>query len=109
MSTAVIVVSLPGLKSLFVQSRSPGNTTDRSTNGYIQTSSRQPSSNRPFASRARIEEVTLDDELELISYGQNSSLATTRTPSETRKPDIKDAVVVTTGFTVTRELPDGLN
>ncbi|KAK2470379.1 hypothetical protein H9L39_18076, partial [Fusarium oxysporum f. sp. albedinis] len=99
MSTAVIVVSLPGLKSLFVQSRSPGNTTDRSTNGYIQTSSRQPSSNRPFASRARIEEATLDDELELISYGQNLSLATTRTPSEMRKPDIKDAVVVTTDFT----------
>ncbi|KAH7233820.1 uncharacterized protein BKA55DRAFT_598048 [Fusarium redolens] len=77
MSTAVIVVSLPGLKSLLVQSRSPGNTTDRSTNGYIQTSSRQPSGNRPFASWVRIEEATLDDELALISYGQNLSLAIT--------------------------------
>jgi hypothetical protein len=109
MSTALIVVSLPGLKSLFVQSRSPGNTTDRSTNGYVQTSSRQPSSTRPFTSRARIEEPTLDDELELISYGQNSSLATTRTLSATRKPDIKDDVVVTTDFTVTRELPGSFN
>jgi hypothetical protein len=84
MCTTVIVVSLPGLKSLFVQSRSPGKTSDRSTNSYIHMSSRQLSSNRPFASRARIGEEALDDELELISYGQNSALVTTRTPSETR-------------------------
>ncbi|EXK24948.1 hypothetical protein FOMG_18354 [Fusarium oxysporum f. sp. melonis 26406] len=109
MCTAVIVVSLPGLKSLFVQSRSPGNTSDRSTNGYIHTSSRQPSSNRPFAPRNRIDEEALDDELELISYGQNSALATTRTPSETRKPDIEGTVVATTDFTVTRELSGGPN
>ncbi|KAH7260631.1 uncharacterized protein BKA55DRAFT_535667 [Fusarium redolens] len=109
MCTAVIVVSLPGLKSLFVQSKSPGNTSDRSTNGYIHTSSRQPSSNRSFASRARIDEEALGDELELISYGRNSALATTRTPNETRKPDIEGTVVVTTDFTVTRELSGGPN
>ncbi|KAH7166629.1 hypothetical protein DER46DRAFT_573516 [Fusarium sp. MPI-SDFR-AT-0072] len=107
--SGMIVVSLPGLKSLFVQSKSPRNTSDRSTNGYIHTPSRQPSSKRPFASRPRIDEEALDDELELISYGQNSALSTTRTPGETRKPDIEGTVVVTIDFTVTRELSGGPN
>jgi hypothetical protein len=105
MSTAVIVVSLPGLKSLLVRSRSPGNTSDRSNNGYVQASSRQPSSNRALTSRAVAHEGPLEDELELISYGHSPSLATVGTSDDTTKPDIKDAVMVTKNFTVTRGLP----
>ncbi|KAF4985315.1 hypothetical protein FGRMN_11235 [Fusarium graminum] len=103
MSTAVIVVSLPGLKSLFVKSKSPRNTSDNSNNRYIHKSSRQPSGHKSFASRARVEEEQYDDELELIPYGQNSTLATSQTPSEKREPDIDGAVTVTTNVTVTRE------
>lgn len=107
MCTAVIVVSLPGLKSLLVRSKSPGNTTDRSTNGYVRSSSRQPSSNRALTSRARAQRADLDvdDELELMSYSHNPSLATVQTTNETDKPHIKDVVVVTNDFTVTRGLP----
>ncbi|KAF5655220.1 hypothetical protein FHETE_11217 [Fusarium heterosporum] len=101
--TAVIVVSLPGLKSLFVKSKSPGNTSDRSNSRHKRTSLRQPSGHRSFTSRARVQEERHDDELELIPYGQNSALAIAQTPSEKRELDTDRAVVITTDFTVTRD------
>ncbi|RGP81403.1 hypothetical protein FLONG3_547 [Fusarium longipes] len=104
MSTAVIVVSLPGLKSLLVRVTSPSNTADRSTNAYAHTSSRQPSGNRAFASRAVAQDNGFDDELELIRYGQNSSAAEVGAMDDAGNRFIKEAVVVTKDFTVAREV-----
>jgi hypothetical protein len=39
MCTALIVASLPGLKALIMSTISPGNSRNRSNNGYLQTGS----------------------------------------------------------------------
>lgn len=110
MSTAVIVVSLPGLKSLLVHVSTPNATIHRRSRGYLPASPRQPTT-KSFASRSRSQpgDLPLDDEVELISYGQSSSLAGNMTLDTTSEANSKNAVMVTTDFTVTRALHKGLD
>jgi hypothetical protein len=108
MCTAVIVVSLPGLKSLIVRA-TPQNTKERSSNGYQRTPSRQPYGNRSFVSRGDPEPFRGDDEQELVTYNQHSHSFLNRSINETGPPSAKNAVMVTTNLTVTRSLPDTIN
>lgn len=107
--TGIIVVSLPGLKSLVVRSASPQTTKHRNTNGYMQTFSGQQYSSRAFASsRVRSEGAGMDDEMELFPYDHKSSLTPTRATTETGSTGAKDAVIVTTDVVITRVASDEL-
>ncbi|KAL9561407.1 hypothetical protein ACKAV7_014762 [Fusarium commune] len=75
MTTAVIVVCLPGLKKFIMRSESPTHTTDRG-NAPVQSSSGHSSSNPGFNSRPTphvyAEWGIRDDEIELVSDAHES-------------------------------------
>jgi hypothetical protein len=102
--TAIIVVSLPSLKTLITRA-SPTNTTDRSTNGYVQTGSGKPYSHgRETGRSSHTRGGVMDDEVELVFLDRKPSPALTGTTSGTGKEDAKDAVMVTTNLTITRDV-----
>ena len=101
MSTAVIVVSLPSLKTLIFRS-TPTSTSNRSTSGYMQTGSGKPISHGGGTSRSQIEGGKMDDEMELVFLDRKSSLSLTGRTGGTEAQDVKDAVMVTTNVTIMR-------
>jgi hypothetical protein len=105
MCTAVVVVSLPSLKSLIVQT-TPTNTANRSNTGYLQPGSGKPvSSSRGGTYTARIQGGTVDEEeMELTFLNRKASLTPTGTTDETKTQDGKDNVIVTTNVTVTMDV-----
>jgi hypothetical protein len=105
MCTAVVVVSLPSLKSLIIRT-TPTNTANRSNTGYLNPGSGKPViSSRSGTYTARIEGGTVDEEeLELTFLERKASLTPTGTTDETKTQDGKDTVIVTTDVTVTRDL-----
>jgi hypothetical protein len=104
MCTAVIVVSLPSLKSLIVRA-TPVNTSNRSNTGYLQAGSgKTPGSSRPTYT-SHIQGGTIDDEeMELTFLDRKPSPTPTGTTDETGVQSGKDNVIVTTDFTVTRDV-----
>lgn len=46
----------------------------------------------------------MEDEVELVFLDRKSSPSPSRTPVESGAPDAKDAVVVTTNVTITRDV-----
>lgn len=102
MCTAVIVVSLPGLKSLIAR-KERQSTKERSSNGYIQTSSNHASGNRVFGSQAHAERLAYDDEMELVAYSKHTGSTGMISKTDLEEETNKD-IVVTTNFTVTRSL-----
>lgn len=106
MCTAVIVVSLPGLKSLITRKDMPS-TKERSSNGYIQTSSNHVSKNRAFGSQAHAERLAYDDEVELVTH--NKHINSSGIPCEANQEETNKGVVVTTNFMVTRFPPDNVD
>ena len=100
MCTAVIVVSLPSLKPLIVRT-TPTNTSNRSTNGYLQAGSGKPISHRAGTVTSHIQGGHADDEMELTFLDRKVSPTPTST---TGGQDGKDAVTVTTNVTVTRDV-----
>jgi hypothetical protein len=103
MSTAIIVVSLPSLKSLIVRSN-PTNTYNRSTSGYVQTRSGKPTTHRGGTSQSHVQGGRTEDEVELVFLDQKPSLSPTVTAGGTETSNIDNAVMVTTGVTITREV-----
>jgi hypothetical protein len=105
MSTAVIVVSLPSLKSLIVR-KTPTNTENRSNTGYLQTGSGKPvGGSRGGTYTSHIQGGTVDEEeIELTFLGRKNSPTPTGATDETRNQDGKDNVIVTTNVTVTRDV-----
>jgi hypothetical protein len=105
MCTAVVVVSLPSLKSLIVRT-APTNTSNRSNTGYLQPGSGKPvSSSRDGTYTAHIQGGTVDEEeMELTLLDRKASLTPTGTTDETKTQDGKDNVIVTTNVTVTRDV-----
>jgi hypothetical protein len=103
MSTAIIVVSLPSLKFLIIRS-TPTNTSNRSTNGYKQTSSGKPGTYRVKTARSHFQDGRMDDEAELTFLDRKPSPSPTGTTTGTETQDAKDSVMVTTDVTITREL-----
>ena len=105
MCTAVIVVSLPLLKSLIARA-TPANTANRSNTGYLKTGSGKPvSSGRGGTYTSHIQGGTVDDEeMELTFPDRKASPTPTGTTDETRTQDGKDNVIVTTNVTVTRDV-----
>ncbi|CAG5137584.1 uncharacterized protein ALTATR162_LOCUS159 [Alternaria atra] len=105
MCTAVIVVSLPSLKS-FIARTTPAHTANRSNTGYIQTGSGKPvSSSRGGTYTSHIQDGTVDhEEMELTFLDRRASPTPTGTTDETRTQDGKDNVMVTTNVTVTRDV-----
>ncbi|KFA81161.1 hypothetical protein S40288_01046 [Stachybotrys chartarum IBT 40288] len=99
MCTAVIVVSLPGLKSLIVR-KERQSTKERSSNGYIPTSSNHLSGNRVFGSQAHAERLAYDDEMELVAYNNHADLSGMMSKADLE--EITKDIVVTTNFTITR-------
>jgi hypothetical protein len=70
MCTAVIVVSLPSLKSLIVRP-SPNNTNDRSNSGYLQAGSGKTIGSRGNGHSSHVRAGALeDDEMELTFLGK---------------------------------------
>jgi hypothetical protein len=102
MSTAIIVVSLPSLKPLIVRS-DPTNTSNRSTNGYVQTGSGKPTTHDGGTSQPHVQGGKMEDEVELVFLDQKPNLSPTVTTGGTEVPNIDDAVIVTTRVTITRE------
>ncbi|KAL5371583.1 hypothetical protein DPSP01_014163 [Paraphaeosphaeria sporulosa] len=102
MSTAVIVVSLPSFKSLIVRS-TPQNTYNRNTNGYMQAGSKK-STSHAVMSKTHIQGGKMDDEVELVFLHRKSSPSPFRTTSGSGPEDAKDAVMVTTHVTITRDV-----
>jgi hypothetical protein len=102
MCTAVIVVSLPSLKSLLVKP-TPTNTSNRSTSGYVQAGSGKTIGSKGNGHSSHVQGGTMDDEVELTFLDRKVSPTPTGTTDETRVQDGKDAVIVTTDFTVTRD------
>jgi len=100
MCTSTIVVSLPFLKSLIIRPNSP-NTSDRSTSGYIQASSRKTDASR-LGHKARALGGTMDDEVELTILDRKPSPSLADTDEMRR--DGKDHVIVRTDVTVTRDI-----
>ena len=101
MSVAVIVVSLPALKTLIVRV-TPKTTSKRSTDGYFKTGSANPISNREI-SRSHIQGGELDDEIELVPLDRKPSPSPTRTTSGTGEGNCRNEVIVTTNVIVTSE------
>ncbi|KAF2877700.1 hypothetical protein BDV95DRAFT_155473 [Massariosphaeria phaeospora] len=101
--TATIVVSLPALKTLIVRS-TPTNTSNRSTNGYMQTSSGKAISRAGGTSRSYAHGGNREDEMELTFLDRKPSLSPTGTTTGTGTQDAKDGVIVTTDVTVTRDV-----
>ena len=103
MCTAIIVVSLPSLKSLIVKP-TPANTSNRSNSGYVQAASVKTIGSRGNKYSAHAQGGTMDDEVELTFLERKASPTPTGTTDEIRVKDGKDSVMVTTDFTVTRDL-----
>ncbi|KAG9191744.1 hypothetical protein G6011_10478 [Alternaria panax] len=104
MCTATIVVSLPSLKALIVKP-APNNTYDRSNSGYLQAGSSKTIGSKSNRHSSHVQGGTLDDdEMELTFLDRKASPAPTGATDETRVQDGKDAVIVTTDFTVTRDV-----
>jgi hypothetical protein len=103
MCTAIIVVSLPNLKTLITRP-TPNNTTDRSTNGYLQAGSIKLSENRG-TNRSHAYRGDMDEEMELTFLERKPSPSPTTTTAETGigPHDAKDSVMVRTDVTVVRE------
>lgn len=101
MCTAIIVVSLPTLKSLIVPS-TPTNTVNRSTNGYLQTGSARLSNTRGM-NRSHVYGGEMEEEMELTFLDRKPSSSPTTTTAGTGTRDAKDFVMVRTDVTVTRE------
>ncbi|KAF1830240.1 hypothetical protein BDW02DRAFT_650792 [Decorospora gaudefroyi] len=100
MSTAVIVVSLPSLKSLVARA-TPTNTTNRSNTGYMPTGASSGKKGGTYT--AHIQGGTVDeDEMELTFLDRKASPTPTGTTGEHEVG--KDGVVVTTNVTVTRDV-----
>ncbi|ORY12946.1 hypothetical protein BCR34DRAFT_281500 [Clohesyomyces aquaticus] len=103
MCTAVVVVSLPGLKALILRATRP-TILNRSNNGYIQTESGKMG--KASISRPHLQGSTLDDETELVFLDRKPSPSPTATSSRSARTrgmqDAKDDVMVTTNITVTR-------
>lgn len=82
MTTAVIVVCLPGLKKFITRSKASTNTTDRGDGS--QSGSGQISSNHAFKSRstpqAYAEWGVRDDEIELVAIAKKSHFPSTEIP-----------------------------
>ena len=66
MSTAVIVVSLPGLKSFIIRSRTPDNTKNYSSNGFARDDPYQSFRNEGSLSRPVASGAVDDDGMELV-------------------------------------------
>ncbi|CAN9107557.1 unnamed protein product [Alternaria sp. RS040] len=104
MCTAVIVVSLPSLKALIIRP-TPNNTYDRSNSGYLQAGDGKTIGSKGNGHSSRVQGGTLDDdEMELTFLDRKASPAPTGATDETRVQDGKDGVIVTTDFTVTRDV-----
>ena len=112
MCTAVIVVSLPSLKALIIRP-TPNNTYDRSNSGYLQAVDGKTIGSKGNGHSSRVQGGTLDDdEMELTflvrdvpsHQDRKASPAPTGATDETRVQDGKDGVIVTTDFTVTRDV-----
>jgi hypothetical protein len=108
MCIAIIVVSLPSLKALIIRT-TPPNTTNRSNSGYLQPGSGtiggSGSSNRGPTYTSHIEGSTVDDEeMELTFLDRKASPTPTGTTDEGAVQSGKDNVMVTTEYTVTRDL-----
>jgi hypothetical protein len=104
MCTAIIVVSLPSLKSLIARA-TPQNTSNRSNTGYLQAGSgKTPGSSRPTYT-SHIQGGTIDDEeMELTFLDRKASPTPTGATDETGAQSGKDNVVVTTNIMVTRDV-----
>jgi hypothetical protein len=105
MCVAIIVVSLPSLKSFIVRT-TPTNTVNRSNSGYLQPGSGIIGGNsRGPTYTSHIEGGTVDDEeMELTFLDRKASPTPTGTTDEGTVQSGKDNVMVTTNFTVTRDL-----
>jgi hypothetical protein len=101
--TAIIVVSLPSLKALIVRS-DPATSNSRSK-GYVHTSSSRLNSKRGGASRVRVEDRDIDDEIGLVLQGRPDSVRTQETtPAEGKLKKEVDGGVVGTNKTITRDM-----
>jgi len=103
MCTAVIVVSLPFLKSLIVKSQSPA-TTSRSNTGYVQAGSNRLELSGGDTYTSNVQAGRAEDEMELTFLDRKGSPTPTGTTDETRTQDGKDNVTVRTDWTVTRDV-----
>ena len=103
MCTAIIVVSLPFLKSLIIRPNSP-NTTGRSNTGYVHASSHKTDGSIGNSSKARAQHDTMDDEMELTFLDRKPSPAPSAATDETRGRDKRGQVLVRTEVTVTRDI-----
>jgi hypothetical protein len=101
--TAIIVVSLPSLKALIVRS-DPATSNNRSK-GYVHTSSSRLNSKRGGASRVRVEDRDIDDEIGLVLQDRPASVRTQETtPVEGKLKKEVDGGVVGTNKTITRDM-----
>jgi hypothetical protein len=101
--TAIVVVSLPSLKALIVRS-DPATSYSRSK-GYVHTSSSRLNSKRGGASRVRVEDRDIDDEIGLVLQGRPGSVRTQETtPVEGNLKKEVDGGVVGTNETITRDM-----
>ncbi|CAE7175526.1 hypothetical protein PTNB73_02838 [Pyrenophora teres f. teres] len=103
MCTSIIVVSLPFLKSLVIRPNSP-NTTNHSNTGYIYARDRKMDDSRGRELKAHALDDTMDDEMELTFLDRRPSPALTTATDDTRGPDGKHVVMVTTDVTITRSI-----
>ncbi|CAI6334835.1 unnamed protein product [Periconia digitata] len=71
--TAVIVVSLPTLKSLILRSSDPKSSADRSTEGYLRTDGSRTAGNKIGVKSGLDKGHKLDDELELMYMAKTPS------------------------------------
>ena len=70
----------------------------------MQTGSGKPISHGGGTSRSQTEGGKMDDEMELVFLDRKPSPSLTRRTSGTEAHDVKDAVMVTTNVTITREV-----
>ncbi|KAF3007505.1 hypothetical protein E8E13_005560 [Curvularia kusanoi] len=99
MCTAVIVVSLPSLKTLIMRSSPNNSSYPRSTDGYLQHGGSAKPLSHQGQSRSHVQAGRIsDDELELVFQGSRNPSQITRS---TTQQDSKDNVMVTTEWNVT--------
>ncbi|EMD85332.1 hypothetical protein COCC4DRAFT_65715 [Bipolaris maydis ATCC 48331] len=103
MCTAIIVVSLPFFKTLIIRSSTP-TTMSRSDTGYISGPSNRIHVSGDDTYSSHVQGGPSDDEVELTFQDRKRSLTPPRMVDEVRTQDGKDNVMVTTKWTVTRDM-----
>lgn len=103
MCTAIIVVSLPFFKTLIIRSSNP-TTTSRSNTGYISGPSNRVHVSGDDTYSSHVQGGPSDDEVELTFQDRKRSLTPPRMVDEVRTQDGKDNVMITTNWTVTRDM-----